>query len=396
MPRNEFAPNFALMTDFDARPFTSTLYTTEGQDISLPSASQIVFDNAIQFLNGQGMSTSYSLKHDLEADFAGTTWTIEIDSSDKIKISDDANTSTAFRWWLFATDPDYWGIGSSSGIAKSGPSVTFPSDWTRKNLVFGNESSTNTSKLFYTGSSTSSPTFYPSFPLAQDMVSLLSIRSGNGQYCLQSRDEFYFAQAHQWILQDDGHVVRLSSFANPSFSWVDTDFRDRLGFSGNEQWVSLYGRKALIADHVMPGVLYPSRPFQDHHIAYDRVSEYQRKIGGGFTSNFIGNYVKSRLTFHLDAYADIQNDYRFFSDTLGAYFYKGAKINFIQGVGDPRLARITNDITSSNPAYSLTHTSENNGDQGVIVGTITDISADLAYDGVIRRRVPITMEIEHD
>ena len=47
MPRNEFAPNFALMTDFDARPFTSTLYTTEGQDISLPSASQIVFDNPI-------------------------------------------------------------------------------------------------------------------------------------------------------------------------------------------------------------------------------------------------------------------------------------------------------------------------------------------------------------
>ena len=146
----------------------------------------------------------------------------------------------------------------------------------------------------------------------------------------------------------------------------------------------------------MPGVLYPSRPFQDHHIAYDRVSEYQRKIGGGFTSNFIGNYVKSRLTFHLDAYADVQNDYRFFSDTLGAYFYKGAKINFVQGVGDTRLARITNDTTSSAPAYSLTHTSENNGDQGIIRGTITDISADLAYDGVIRRRVPITMEIEHD
>jgi hypothetical protein len=372
MPRNEFAPNFALMTDFDARPFTSTLYTTEGQDISLPSASQIVFDNPIQFLNGQGMSTSYSLKHDLEADFAGTTWTIEIDSSDKIKISDDANTSTTFRWWLFATDPDYWGI------------------------VFGNESSTNTSKLFYTGSSTSSPTFYPSFPFAQDMISLLSIRSGNGQYCLQSRDEFYFAQAHQWILRDDGHVVRMSTFTNPSFSWVDTDFRNRLGFSGNEQWVSLYGRKALIADHVMPGVLYPSRPFQDHHIAYDRVSEYQRKIGGGFTSNFIGNYVKSNLKFYLDAYADIQNDYRFFSDTLGNYFYQGAKVNFVQGVGDTRLARITNNITSSAPAYSLTHTSENNGDQGIIRGTITSITSDLAYDGLIRRRVPITMEIEHD
>ncbi len=78
------------------------------------------------------------------------------------------------------------------------------------------------------------------------------------------------------------------------------------------------------------------------------------------------------------------------------FFYKGAKINFFQGVGDPRLARITNDITASKPAYSLTHTSENNGDQGVIRGTITDISSELSYDGMIRRRVPITMEIEHD
>lgn len=396
MPRNEFASNFALMTDFDARPFAGVLYTAEGQNISLPTASQIVFDDPIEFLNGKGMNASYSLKHDLEADFTGTTWTVEIDSSDKIKISDSANTTTTFRRWLSSPDADYWGINNDSGIVKSGASVTFPLDWTRKNLVFGDGSSANTCKLFYTGSGSSSPSLYPSFPFAQDMISLLSIRSGNGQYCLQSRDEFYFAQAHQWVLRDDGHVVRMSSFANPSFSWVDTAFRDRLGFSGNEQWISLYGRKALIADYVMPGVLYPSRPFQDHHIAYDRVSEYQRKIGGGFTSNFIGNYVKSRLTFHLDAYADIQNDYRFFSDTLGNFFYKGAKINFFQGVGDPRLARITNDITASKPAYSLTHTSENNGDQGVIRGTITDISSELSYDGMIRRRVPITMEIEHD
>ena len=393
MPRNEFAPNFALMTDFDARPFTSTLYTAEGQNISLPSASQIVFDNPIQFLNGQGMSTSYSLKHDLEADIAGTTWTISIDKQDRINwacppsYAMDINTN----WG----GGEIWGLSGDYLEMYESPAV-FPNDWQRGNLIFWQSGNSNYGKIGYSDSGVASPFLYPNFPFAQDMTSLLSIRSGNGQYCLQSRDEFYFAQAHQWILRDDGHVVRMSSFANPSFSWVDTDFRDRLGFSGNEQWVSLYGRKALIADHVMPGVLYPSRPFQDHHIAYDRVSEYQRKIGGGFTSNFIGNYVKSRLSFHLDAYADVQNDYRFFSDTLGAYFYKGAKINFVQGVGDTRLARITNDITSSAPAYSLTHTSENNGDQGIIRGTITDISADLAYDGVIRRRVPITMEIEHD
>ena len=393
MPRNEFAPNFALMTDFDARPFAGVLYTAEGQNISLPTASQIVFDDPVEFLNGKGMNANYSLKHDLEADKGGT-WTISIDSQDRIKwlASPGVNMDITTDWG----GGQIWGLNYDYYEMIDTQPAIFPNDWQRGNLVLWQSGNTNYGKIFYTGSGTSSPSSYPNFPFAQDMISLLSIRSGNGQYCLQSRDEFYFAQAHQWILRDDGHVVRVSSFANPSFSWVDTAFRDRLGFSGNEQWISLYGRKALIADYVMPGVLYPSRPFQDHHIAYDRVSEYQRKIGGGFTSNFIGNYVKSRLTFHLDAYADIQNDYRFFSDTLGNLFYKGAKINFFQGVGDPRLARITNDITASKPAYSLTHTSENNGDQGVIRGTITDISSELSYDGMIRRRVPITMEIEHD
>ena len=393
MPRNEFAPNFALMTDFDARPFAGVLYTAEGQNISLPTASQIVFDDPVEFLNGKGMNAIYSLKHDLEADKGGT-WTISIDSQDRIKwlASPGVNMDITTDWG----GGQIWGLNYDYYEMIDTQPAIFPNDWQRGNLVLWQSGNTNYGKIFYTGSGTSSPSSYPNFPFAQDMISLLSIRSGNGQYCLQSRDEFYFAQAHQWILRDDGHVVRVSSFANPSFSWVDTAFRDRLGFSGNEQWISLYGRKALIADYVMPGVLYPSRPFQDHHIAYDRVSEYQRKIGGGFTSNFIGNYVKSRLTFHLDAYADIQNDYRFFSDTLGNFFYKGAKINFFQGVGDPRLARITNNITASKPAYSLTHTSENNGDQGVIRGTITDISSELSYDGMIRRRVPITMEIEHD
>ena len=394
MPRNEFAPNFCLMSDFDARLYTSTLYTREGQNVSLPSASQIVFDDPIQFLNGRGMNTNYSLKHDLEADYVGKTWTISIDANDKIKwfVNDPAiamDITTEFG------GGDIWGLENDYMEFFDGNN-SFPNDWQRGNLVLWSQAQSNYGKIGYTLSGTASPTRFPNFPLAQDMVSLLSERSGNGTYCLQSRDEYYFAQAIQWILRDDGHVMQVSTFANPSFSWVNTDFRDRLGYSGNETWTSLYGRKVLIADHVMPGVLFPSRPFQDHHIAFDRVSEYQRKIGGGFTSNFIGNYVKSKLTFHLDAYADIQNDYRFFSDTLGSYFYKGAKINFMQGVGDPRLSRITNEITSSQPAYSLTHTSENNGDQGMIRGTITDISMDLSYDGMLRRRVPITMEIEHD
>ena len=133
------------------------------------------------------------------------------------------------------------------------PDLSFPNDWQRGNLVLWSQAQSNYGKIGYTLSGTASPTRFPNFPLAQDMVSLLSERSGNGTYCLQSRDEYYFAQAHQWILRDDGHVMQVSTFANPSFSWVNTDFRDRLGYSGNETWTSLYGRKVLIADHVKIG-----------------------------------------------------------------------------------------------------------------------------------------------
>ena len=146
MPRNEFAPNFCLMTDFDARPFTGTLYTAQNQSVVLPTASQIVFDNPIQFLNGQGMSENYSLKKDLEADKGGT-WTISIDSQDRIKwersigINMDITTNSG-GGQIWGLDNDYYEMISTE------PAV-FPNDWQRGNLVFWQSGNSNYGKITY-------------------------------------------------------------------------------------------------------------------------------------------------------------------------------------------------------------------------------------------------------
>jgi hypothetical protein len=106
--------------------------------------------------------------------------------------------------------------------------------------------------------------------------------------------------------------------------------------------------------------------------------------------------VKSALRFYLDGIADVQDDYKRFAFDLGDYFYIGAKVSLVQEVGESRLALRTTQINSSNPAYSLTHTSESNGMHGVITGTITQMSSDLPFENRIMRRIPITMEISHD
>ena len=72
MPSFDTSPNFMLMSDFDARNFTSTLYSRAGSNISLANQGNIIFDDPVSFLNGKGQASQYSLKIALEDDDSGT------------------------------------------------------------------------------------------------------------------------------------------------------------------------------------------------------------------------------------------------------------------------------------------------------------------------------------
>ena len=112
-------------------------------------------------------------------------------------------------------------------------------------------------------------------------------------------------------------------------------------------------------------------------------------------SNFIGSYVIGSLAFDLDALLDESDDYRHFSERFLPLVGPGERINFYQGWGDSRRALRTAQVVGTQKAFDLLFTSEDNGDQGRVRGSLITGEFDLAYPTRLRRRVPVSMEIEH-
>jgi hypothetical protein len=69
-------------------------------------------------------------------------------------------------------------------------------------------------------------------------------------------------------------------------------------------------------------------------------------------------------------------------------------VNFYQGWGDSRRSLRSALVTSSQAAYDLIYTSEDNGDQGRLRCSIVTAAYDLAF-GNLKRRVPVQMRLEH-
>ena len=124
-------------------------------------------------------------------------------------------------------------------------------------------------------------------------------------------------------------------------------------------------------------------------------SQSRRLIGGGYVSNFIGSYVTSILSFDLDALLDQVDDYRHFTDRWMPYCSSGERINIYLGWGDSRRALLTAEVTADQPAYDLLYTSEDNGEYGRVRGSLTINTLDLSYPTRLKRRVPVTIEVEH-
>jgi hypothetical protein len=56
---------------------------------------------------------------------------------------------------------------------------------------------------------------------------------------------------------------------------------------------------------------------------------------------------------------------------------------------------LTAQITADQPAYDLLYTSEDNGEYGRVRGSLTINTLDLSYPTRLKRRVPVTIEVEH-
>lgn len=402
MPLNNPAPQFALLSAWDMRSLSGDqLFTRSGGGaVSMPtfSAGEGVYEDVLFFLNGRGSSSSLKAQGQLEygglVGGVGTTWTATINEDDLVEISSDVD----FTLTKTGTD-DPLGFGSSTlsaTLVGSDYVVTAPNDWTRGFL----DLSDVTYRIDEVGSS---DTF--NFPLLLSDIQDVSVfirghdegdADDFGLSSLQELDNTAQARTDiTWTITDEGFTRCYYPTNKGDVAWTSTTLRDLLGFTGNETPVVDGTFSRVTSTHKNAGVLLPSRPYQSHHLKVENVGQSRRKIGGGYVSNFIGSYVTSSLSFDLDALLDESDDYRHFTERFLPLVGPGERINFYQGWGDSRRALRTAQVVGSQEAYDLLYTSEDNGDQGRVRGSLVSSDFDLAYPTRLRRRVPVSLEIEH-
>ena len=396
MPLNNPSPNFALLSSFNARTWSGVnVFDRGSNNITLPTFAigEGIYEDVVSFLNGRGSDGGFSTGDLIQAAAPfGSNWAVTINSFDKVVISCD----TAFKI-RHKSGTDVLGVGSSS-FSSAFVSFTCPNNWTRGSDIL------TAAYAIVDSSDANLFSFAISSGLnSQDLIVAIRERGTtndiddvNVTNCIEALDITANSNDYiKWYINDQGHVETMYFNTVGDVSWVSTTFRDRLGFSGNEIASGTLIR-TLTADYPCPGTLFPSRPYQRHHLQTDTVTQARRKIGGGYTSNFIGSYVQSVLDYDLDALLDEKDLYRHFTNNFVEYIPTGERINFYQGWGDSRRALITSGINASQPAYDLLYTSEDNGDQGRIrASVLNNGSINLSYPNRLRRRVPVSMTMEH-
>ena len=274
MPLNNPSPNFALLSGFNARTWSNVnVFDRGSNNVTLPTftTGQGLYDDVISFLNGRGSESGIAMSDLLQSTAAfGSNWSISINASDKVVITCDNSFKVRLK-----SGADVLGVGSSS-FGAAATSFTCPNDWTR-----GSEINTAGYEIV-DSSDANSFTFTLTGGLnVQDLIVAIRERGVvndvddvNAADCLEKLDltANTASQYIKWYLNDSGHIECMYSNAVANITWISTSFRNRLGFSGNE---SPSGTiiKTLTADHPCPGALYPSRPYQDHHLQIQTVSD---------------------------------------------------------------------------------------------------------------------------
>lgn len=403
MPLNNPAPQFGLLTEYDMRAYAGVeVFSRSGgsavslQNYGTSPAGDGIYEDLLFFLNGRASPADQMWQGQADAvNTFGASWTITINEDDKVTVTSNVDFEIRSTGTVDALGFGSVAVGAS--LVGSDYVATASNDWTRGSLDLADV----TYRVDEVGGSN---TFnFPSVNVHMQDVTVgmrdeatvtdADVFTGLKSLDIQDRsaNTGYFIS---WFIDDAGRVNCSYVSGAGDISWSSTEIRDLLGFTGDETPTGTT-HKLLTATYKASGVLIPSRPYQSHHLRGENVAQARRLIGGGYVSNYIGTYVTSVLRFDLDALLDSSDDYRHFTDRWVPFCSPGERVNFYQGWGDSRRALPSASVNSSQSAYDTLYTSEDNGEYGRVRGSLITESFDLIYPGRLKRRVPVTMEIEH-
>ena len=405
MPSSDSAPNFALMTAVDLRDLSGeTLYQRSTTNINITMASTIYAD-MIDFLNGYSASQTIADTSDqyLTAAGSGTagTWSATINADDKVVIS---NTDRSFDFQQ-KTGTDYFGFGTatiSSTLVGGAHQVVASNDWIRGRVAGPFEFNIDPDSEADVDVTIDGE--YQDLRVAlRDAGSVGDVDDANGTNNLSARDTSIMGlsglNSIRWLIDEEGFAVVSYPTAVTDLTWSSTALRNLLGFTGSETSTTVIGSsyERLKATYPCATVLIPTRPVERHQLSVETMATRRRRLGGSMVSNKLGTYTRSRVDFFLDAAADERDLYQHFVERFAPYTGPGQALTYFGEWGDSRRHAAPMSVFGSTyvvgnygPLYSI------QDERGRYIGRLMENTFDLNYPTRIRRRVPLSVTIEHD
>ena len=405
MPSSDSAPNFALLTECDLRDLSEVNLYSRGTTFIKITMANVVYLDVVHFLNGYSSTQSLTDIIEYYATAAGSPtaggWSVALSDADKITLT----SSVASFDVAHAAGADYLGIGSgtvSSVTSGANEIATLPNDWQR-GRVQGPSSFTIT------------PSAGAAFTVIidgeyQDVRVLMRDPGGsdadaaNSTLSLSHTDTTLMGlsglNSVRWLIDEEGYTVLSYPTSALPLTWQSDKLRNLLGFTGNESPTALGGSSIysrLRASFPCAMMLLPTRPVERHQLSTDTMATARRLLGGGMVSNQLATYTSSDVSFYLDAEADSRDLYQHWGDRFIRYTGPGRPLTYVGEWGDSRrnsapMQEI--DGTYRNDRYSDLYSIQ--PERGRYIGRLVEARFDLNYPGRLRRRVPLSLTIEHD
>ncbi len=402
MPRRIPAPLIALASAFDARPWAGEDVCERqggGPTITLPdfgpdsSDGDGLFLDCRHFLNGFSVEEFRDLGGVLTAGWGtlGGAGTIgaTIGAHDRVEVTNGG----AVDLILEGNGPGNarWGVGDVDLVVPAGTTVALPNDW-RRGVLDPEE------YLILTRSGGGS--IHVPVRRVDDARIALRPRGGPGDldddgFTLQSLDPL------TWWGIERGRVWWATTAATTGMDWLSTTFRDRLGFTGDEEltvWGDLYDVRGQIADRLLPGWVEPSRPLRRQRPRSESIGATVRLIDGSYASSEIGDYRGWTIEGWIDGLQDVGDDlHRHYLDLIAHYAPPGWPLTLYQDVGESRRTLDPRRATADRDPYDLLYTSEVGGYRGRILCRVNPASkreVEIEADGPFRRRHPFELVLD--
>lgn len=401
MPSLDSAPNFALMTAVDLRDLSGeTLFQRSTTNISITMASTIYAD-MVDFLNGYSASQTIADTIDYYLTAAGSatagTWSATINADDKVVIS---NTDRAFDFQQ-KTGTDYFGFGTasiSSTLVGGAHQVVAPNDWIRGRVAGPFEFNVDPDSEADVDVTIDGE--YQDVRVAlRDAGSVGDVDDANGTNNLSARDTSIMGlsglNSIRWLIDEEGFAVVSYPTSVTDLTWSSTALRNLLGFTGDETSTTVIGSsyERLKATYPCATVLIPTRPVERHQLSVETMATRRRLLGGSMVANKLGTYTRSRVDFFVDAAADERDLYQHFVERFAPYTGPGQALTYYGEWGDSRRHSAPANI-AVNGFYTQLYTIQD--ERGRYIGRLMESTFDLNYPTRIRRRVPLSVTIEHD